>query len=338
MWEVSDEQQEQEQQQQRQLEKQLQQTSISNESGKPPPHRKHSNDASRAAAAAASSSADQSANRKNFLDGFRTSLVRPRTRSDDFGDEKGHFRPEGLSTILQNVVEQKRNGQQQGGSGGGRRWSESGSPGEAVAVGTTVRVLVDYRPVREDEVGVVKGQMVRVAATDPDRGAYRVCCASGAEGWVPSYVLTLLSSGGGGGGGQRKGTSSSSSSSSAWNIRSKFRRPSFGRKDSRTEFSVSVAAARRGETAVLKCARAPGAVVSVRWSRVVAERGSLALSPSPKYSHEHDEHQGVVVMYVANCEDADAGEYHCVQQGGGGQEVVSVIHLKIRGKKRFTVL
>ncbi len=50
-----------------------------------------------------------------------------------------------------------------------------------------------------------------------------------------------------------------------------------------------------------------------------------------KYSFEHDEHQGVVVMYVANCEDADSGEYHCVQQSGGGQEVVSVIHLKVKG-------
>ena len=270
-------------------------------------------------------------------------LSRPRTRSDDFGDDKGHFRPEGLATILQNIEQKNGAG---GGGGGGRRWSESGSSSHqhhqegSVAVGSTVKVLVDYRPVREDEAAVGKGQAVRVTAADPERGAYKVAAATGAEGWVPSYVLTLLSSSSGASAASRK------TSATTWNIRSKFRRPSFGRKDSRgiaeqVTASVTTAAARAGETGVLKCARAPGAVSSVRWSRTLpGQQPGLQqlLSPgvggvgSGKYSFEHGEHQGVAAMYVANCEAADAGEYRCVQQmQQQGQEVVAVIHLKVKG-------
>ncbi len=253
---------------------------------------------------------------KNILDGIRSSIARPRTRSDDFGDDRGQFRPEGLATIMQNV-EQKNGGQQQQQQQQqqGRRWSESGAGGETLSVGAVVKVLVDYKPVKNGEIGVSKGQTVRVLEVDTDgAGAYRVS-SSGSEGWVPAYVLNLVSSG-----------------KKPWSIKGRFRRPSFGKKDSRPDVTVATAAARRGETAVLKCARAPGAVASIKWGKM---RGgalqSLGGDGGDKYSFEHDEHQGVVAAYVANCDAADAGEYHCTQQVSSGQEVVAVIHLKVRG-------
>jgi len=62
--------------------------------------------------------------------------------------------------------------------------------------------------------------MVTVSETDSIRGGYKIHC-SGKEGWVPSYVLNLLTSS------PRRGP--------AWTFR-KFRKPSFsgsvGRKDS----------------------------------------------------------------------------------------------------------
>ena len=62
--------------------------------------------------------------------------------------------------------------------------------------------------------------MVNVVETDSVRGGYRIT-NSGKEGWVPSYVLNLLTSS------PRRGP--------AWTFR-KFRKPSFsgsiGRKDS----------------------------------------------------------------------------------------------------------
>ena len=69
--------------------------------------------------------------------------------------------------------------------------------------------------------------MVTVSETDSIRGGYRIHC-SGKEGWVPSYVLNLLTSS------PRRGP--------AWTFR-KFRKPSFsgsvGRKDSTGGSSVA---------------------------------------------------------------------------------------------------
>ena len=88
-----------------------------------------------------------------------------------------------------------------------------------ISVGSSVKVLVDYRPVRDDDIAVFRGDVVLVVDIDSGRG-YRVK-KQGApphvEGWVPGYVLNLLT------GGPRR---------PAWTFR-KFRKPSFNnRKDS----------------------------------------------------------------------------------------------------------
>ena len=86
-----------------------------------------------------------------------------------------------------------------------------------ISVGSTVKVLVDYRPVRDDEIGVSRGDLVQVAEVNPNRGYKIRKQHATAEGWVPTYVLNLLT------GGPRR---------PAWTFK-KFRKPSFSnRKDS----------------------------------------------------------------------------------------------------------
>ena len=86
-----------------------------------------------------------------------------------------------------------------------------------ISVGSTVKVLVDYRPVRDDEVGVSRGDLVQVVEVNPGRGYKVRKPQQQTEGWVPTYVLNLLT------GGPRR---------PAWTFK-KFRKPSFSnRKDS----------------------------------------------------------------------------------------------------------
>jgi len=281
--------------------------------------------------------------KKSPLDTLR-SQQRARTRSDDFGGEDGKFRPEGqLHTIVQNVATLAPAPY----SGSGRRrWSESGAvSGDTISSGSLVRVLVDFRPTKADEINVSKGQMVRVSDADGDR--VRIVVQHGgakdAAGWVPAYVINLLSG---------KKSSTSSSSSLAAGLR-KLRRPSFGKKDSKAEVANAAeedntCVASAGETAVLKCARSPSAI-SVRWYRVrrrpaggarassvaAAVETATPIQPGgPRHSFEHGEHQGVAVMYVAGCGAADdSGEYRCVQRLADGSEAVFTLRLIVKGKK-----
>lgn len=88
-----------------------------------------------------------------------------------------------------------------------------------------MKVLVDYRPVKEDEVGVARGEMVQVLETSQSRGyrIKRLNSSSNAEGWVPIHVLNLLTNGP-----RRPG----------WTFK-KFRKPSFNtRKDSSGKLST----------------------------------------------------------------------------------------------------
>ena len=109
-----------------------------------------------------------------------------------------------------------------------------------------------FRPVRDDEIGVFKGQTVQVLDVDSQRGGYLVrpqdhndssgtvgggstgdqsakssFSSTVPSGWVPTYVLNLLTTGPGH---HRK---------PAWTFR-KFRKPSFNRtKGDKTAESVS---------------------------------------------------------------------------------------------------
>lgn len=192
---------------------------------------------------------------------------------------------------------------------------------DMIAPGSRVKVLVDYRPVREDEVAVAKGESVLVVASDPMRG-YRVRRDDDNAGWLPAYVLMLLSSN------PRK---------PAWTFR-KLRKPSFSSSKSSSKsalppltvqsYSQVTATARCGETAVLKCAKAPGVLANVHW-----RRGDVILhSSSSKYSLEHDDHLGVAALYINGCGREDAGDYECVQVTQEAS-VATVIQLYVRGEE-----
>ncbi len=204
----------------------------------------------------------------------------------------------------------------------------------AIPVGATVKVLVDYKPVREDEVAVSRGELVEVrecaseasSAARAGSGGYLVATSRGEQGWVPGYVLNLL-------------TSTNNPRKPAWTFK-KFRKPSFsgsgnGGKVTREQSSPSmlssvgpnpsVVVVTSGDTAVLKCPRQPGA--GVKWT---GPSGHLLLNSGRKYSFENDDHLAAAVLYVADCDVKDAGEYSCVQAGG-----TTVIRLKVKGKEGY---
>ncbi len=103
-----------------------------------------------------SQSLQQQNSKRNLLDGFRTSLSRPRARSDNEASAVN--------------------------SASNRRWSETDSP----TIGSVVRALVDFQ---DDQMVLSTGDRVRVVATDKDKGFRVVLEANSREGWVPAYVL-----------------------------------------------------------------------------------------------------------------------------------------------------
>ena len=117
--------------------------------------------------------------------------------------------------------------------------------------GSSVKVLVDYKPVKDDEVQVFRGDQVTVLGSQPAKG-YRIRKEQQQqqqqEGWVPTYVLNLLTS--------------SNPRKPAWTFK-KFRKPSFSKKEKELSSSSIYAnmneqtvTVYQGETAVLKCNKA----------------------------------------------------------------------------------
>ena len=201
-----------------------------------------------------------------------------------------------------------------------RRWSETSNSkkepdllSNVISIGSSVKVLVDYRPVKDDEIGVTKGLMVEVLDVDSQRGGYLVRKQDHSlgkqEGWVPTYVLNLLTSG------PRR---------QPWTFR-KFRKPSFssGRKDSspstppaaQYQFPIT---AKSGDKAVLSCTLPTAASDScVLWR---GPHGDVLLPGSHKYATKT---QGrVATLLVAACEQQDAGDYVCSQVSNVNEDVL----------------
>ena len=210
-----------------------------------------------------------------------------------------------------------------------------------ISIGSSVKVLVDYRPIKEDEIGVLKGQMVSVLDIDSlHRGGYLVrrldplqAQQTGKqEGWVPTYVLNLLTSG------PRK---------PAWTFR-KFRKPSFSnRKDSSVTSSPSTppatvtslapaatvqtaaaaimqfpVTAKAGEKATLSCNLAHDATnCCVLWR---GPRGDVLLPGGHKYSTKTptNAQSRLATLSISNCQPSDAGDYSCTQVSSATEEVI----------------
>ena len=193
---------------------------------------------------------------------------------------------------------------------------------QLLPVGSTVNVLVDYQPVREDQIQVRRGEAVTIVSVDQDRG-YKVKKSNSSEasqsvGWIPHYVLNLLS----GANPQKK---------SSWTF--KFRKPSFSKKekDYVSTRSVTVTVT-EGETAVLKCAKAADGIDCVRWKKF--PEGN-PLSSSNKYSFENESHLGYAILYISNCDRDDAGDYQCIQMAQSVCHITTLL-LIVKGNKDKT--
>ncbi len=181
-------------------------------------------------------------------------------------------------------------------------------------MGTSVRVLVDYRPVQSDEVGVARGEFVLVTASGADRG-FRVRKDDGAEGWIPAYTLNLLAA--------------ANPRKPAWTFR-KFRKPSFSKREKECSLGDAIVV-HAGDTAVLKCARSEGVVSAVKWYGPSLATGAM-LTPGGKYSFESEDHQGLAVLYIAGCGLEDSGSYQCVQVNKDGSTLKTLLQLKVTGQ------
>ena len=114
---------------------------------------------------------------------------------------------------------------------------------------------MDYKPVKDDEVQVFRGDQVTVLGSQPAKG-YNIRKDTQQEGWVPTYVLNLLTS---------------NPQKPAWTFK-KFRKPSFSKKEKDSSSTPAASSSStssiyanmneqtvtvyQGETAVLKCNKA----------------------------------------------------------------------------------
>ena len=124
---------------------------------------------------------------------------------------------------------------------------------------------MDYKPVKEDEVQVFRGDQVTVLGSQASKG-YRIRKDTKQEGWVPTYVLNLLTSN------PRK---------PAWTFK-KFRKPSFSKKEKELSSSSIYAnlneqtvTVYQGETAVLKCNKAMQVRIHIKYVFYYAKKFNL---------------------------------------------------------------
>ena len=208
-----------------------------------------------------------------------------------------------------------------------------------------VKVLVDYRAVADDELTVHRGDLVTVLNSDP--GRYHVSknetdANASNKGWVPAYVLNLLT---------RSSTNPTKSRPGIGSGLKKLRKPSFSSSSSST--SASKTAVRKEplrqknseyanvdsaevlettvemhETAFVQCVRASN-VTSVRWRN---PQGSLVF-PGSKYATREDDGAGHASLEVTDCGLEDAGEYQCVQMlGDGGNSIATTLTIHVNGE------
>lgn len=242
---------------------------------------------------------------------------------------------------------------------------------EVIQVGSTVKVLVDYRAVKEDEVNVSRGQMVSVLDTDSLRGGYLVRKVAAvaaaatdkkAEGWVPNYVLNLLTTAGtvpgGGGGAASLGSINSGAppKKPAWAFK-KFRKPSFSSKKELPILSVGEAAAQSsgsaasgsghqnlapvhalaGETARMSFT-VPVQLASTELCPVWRVGGGDVLLPGgQKYGvtlagplpvHPGSSPRGCSLQ-VNHCQASDSGDYTCSLLSAATEEVLFTCHASL---------
>ena len=262
-----------------------------------------------------------SSSKKNFLDGLKIrGNFRPRTKSGDYGNEvstpSGTVFIGGISSTTASSRD-NRNSSATFDDAVAAADMTSTFPLDEFGVGSVTKVLVDYRPVNDEEVVVYRGDTVQIREVTPNRG-YLVVTQSGHEGWVPGYVLNLMT------GSIKKPTSTS------WTFKNRFRKQQScgtlkGESSPNTAIVVTV---NSGDTAVLRChsqiaSTGTTAGANVRW---MAPNGHL-INSGRKYSFGAEDMDNAV-LHIADCNLKDSGEYTCVQT----DNVATTVFLKVKAR------
>ncbi|XP_059088154.1 triple functional domain protein-like isoform X1 [Tigriopus californicus] len=290
--------------------------------------------------------------KKSFLEGLKlNSLARPRTKSDDFADDKGQFRPIGLSAVIR-VNERDHDHSEIASpslsvmSNPNRRGSplpscpspsisppssylglpprvdqqpkSDSKPNQTISMGTIVKAVVDYLPVNNQEIGVHRGQILTVIRSDANKGYF--VSKDTLHGWVPFYVIDLLKKS------PLPGSGKSCSTSLSNPEKSKLApKLSHYCNDRDSIFTV-----KKYETAVLPCAR-PFNVTSVQWTRpsTTGEGPSKTLTNGDKYSLSDRPLEKNTELKIFHCDSSDQGDYQCSQILGDGATFTSIISLQV---------
>ena len=263
--------------------------------------------------------------KKNFLDGFKMrGNLNPRTKSDDNVSDTTCLAsgsvPSSSSTTTYGSERTSSTFRNTSTS------FDAAAPAaaDAIVAGSITKVLVDYRPVNNDEVAVDRGDSVQVREATP-HGRYLVATQSGREGWVPGYVLNLLTT----------GPPKKPPATGSWTFKNRFKKhQSSGnlKEDSGGPALPAVDATCTvscGDTAVLRCRRmtsSASAVSSGAGVRWMAPNGHLLINSGRKYSFGAD--ADTSVLYISDCDVRDGGEYTCVQPDN--VESIVILHVKDR--------
>ena len=263
-----------------------------------------------------------SSSKKNFLDGFKIrGNLRPRTKSDDYGNDVATTSSSAFIGGTSSTTASTRDSRNSSATLDDAVVAAEGTTStflqDEIGVGSVTKVLVDYRPVNDDEVVVYRGATVQVREVTPNRG-YLVVTQSGHEGWVPGYVLNLMTD------------SIKKTTSTSWTFKNRFRKQqSCGTlKGESSRNTTMVVTANCGDTAVLRCRRrisstATAAGTSVRW---MAPNGHL-INSGRKYSFGADD-LDTAFLHIADCDLKDSGEYTCVQT----DNIAATVSLEVKAR------
>ena len=263
---------------------------------------------------AASPSSSLALGRKTFFDGLK---IRGRTKSgDNLIADKSEHQMNGVSQS-----DEKLNGPSS---------TPEVGPCGLLTAGSVSSVLIDYRAVREDEVSVVKGEVVTVISSNLSRGyfVHRAALSNvspPAEGWIPSYCLHI--------------SGHHTKKSSAWAF--KIRKQSFS-KLNKQDSSASLThrgfvehlnnmSVTLGEKAVFSCRLETTATAGCQL--VWKGPGGGLLQSGGRVMCDTVESGGLTLASLSldNCELGDAGDYYCILANDDGsvssQARLSVSHV-----------
>ena len=227
--------------------------------------------------------------KKHFLDGFKMrGNLRPRTKSDDNVSDTPCTATGVLSSTTSTTSDSDRISSRFRNTS--TSFDAAAAAADAIGAGSVTKVLVDYRPANDDEVVVDRGDAVQVREVTP-QGRYLVVTQSGQEGWVPGYVLNLLTT----------GPPKKPAATGSWTFKNRFKKQQSSgtlKEDCRPPLPAvdATCTVNCGDTAVLRCRRMTSSPTAVSGERWMAPNGHLLINSGRKYSFGAD--VDTAVLYI----------------------------------------